>query len=197
VAQRSLARLFEDVDVIMTPTISVGAPSYAELDTVGLARQMQTLFTGYWDAVGNPVLAFPMGFTAAGLPLSAQIAGRPFAEDTLVRVADAYQQQTDWHLRTPAPESSPADRHPETAAEHGDSASASALPAKAHSGCVDSILTAAGLLEVAPDERDAFAAAYAGSRAELEAMYALPETRYEVPALVFQAAPKLSQWGER
>jgi hypothetical protein len=42
-----------------------------------------------------------MGFTADGLPLGMQIIGRPMAEATVLRVADAFQQQTDWHLRTP------------------------------------------------------------------------------------------------
>jgi len=41
----------------------------------------------------------PMGFTAGGLPLSLQLAGRPFEEATLVHVGDAYQSVTDWHLR--------------------------------------------------------------------------------------------------
>jgi aspartyl-tRNA(Asn)/glutamyl-tRNA(Gln) amidotransferase subunit A len=40
-----------------------------------------------------------MGFTAGGLPLSLQLAGRPFEEATLVRTGDAYQSVTDWHLR--------------------------------------------------------------------------------------------------
>ena len=38
------------------------------------------VFTSYWDAVGTPALVVPMGFTATGLPLSLQIAGRAFDE---------------------------------------------------------------------------------------------------------------------
>lgn len=98
--QRKLAALFADVDVIVTPTAATGAPTYEELDRIGIGRRFGTIFTSYWDAVGNPVLVVPMGFTAAGLPLSLQLAGRPFAESTLVAVGDAYQGATDWHLRT-------------------------------------------------------------------------------------------------
>jgi aspartyl-tRNA(Asn)/glutamyl-tRNA(Gln) amidotransferase subunit A len=62
---------------------------------------MGTVHTSYWDAVGNPVLVVPMGFTEGGLPLSLQLAGRPFEEALLVQAGDAFQQATDWHLRVP------------------------------------------------------------------------------------------------
>jgi aspartyl-tRNA(Asn)/glutamyl-tRNA(Gln) amidotransferase subunit A len=100
VAQRQLAVLFGDVDVIVTPTTATGAPSYEELDSRGIGPVFPTLFLAYWNAVGNPVLVVPMGFSATGMPLSLQLAGRPFAESTLVNVADTYQAETDWHLRT-------------------------------------------------------------------------------------------------
>jgi aspartyl-tRNA(Asn)/glutamyl-tRNA(Gln) amidotransferase subunit A len=101
VAQRLLAALLDDVDVIVTPTAATGAPSYEEVDSIGIGRRFGTIFTPYWDAVGNPVLVVPMGFAAGGLPLSLQLAGRPFAEASLIDVGDAYQGATDWHLRTP------------------------------------------------------------------------------------------------
>ncbi len=101
VAQRSLAALFADVDAIATPTASTGAPTYEELERRGVMRPLGTLYTPYWDAVGNPALVVPMGFTGAGLPLSLQLAARPFEETLLVQLGDAYQQATDWHLRVP------------------------------------------------------------------------------------------------
>jgi aspartyl-tRNA(Asn)/glutamyl-tRNA(Gln) amidotransferase subunit A len=52
---------------------------------------------------GLPALAIPCGFSRAeGLPLSLQIAAAPFAEPTVLRIAHAYQQATDWHRRHPA-----------------------------------------------------------------------------------------------
>ena len=42
-----------------------------------------------------------MGVAENGLPLSLQIAGRPFQEGLVLRAGDAFQQATDWHLRVP------------------------------------------------------------------------------------------------
>jgi aspartyl-tRNA(Asn)/glutamyl-tRNA(Gln) amidotransferase subunit A len=51
---------------------------------------------------GLPAIAIPCGFSKAeGLPLSLQIAAAPFAEATVLRIAHAYQQATDWHKRHP------------------------------------------------------------------------------------------------
>jgi aspartyl-tRNA(Asn)/glutamyl-tRNA(Gln) amidotransferase subunit A len=102
-AQLALGRLFEQIDVVVCPTISVGAPPLAGfLDgTDDVMALFSFIHTGYWDSVGNPVLALPMGETAAGMPLSLQIAGRPFEEATILRAGAAFQGRTDHHLRVP------------------------------------------------------------------------------------------------
>jgi aspartyl-tRNA(Asn)/glutamyl-tRNA(Gln) amidotransferase subunit A len=104
-AQLALGRLFGGLDAVVTPTTSVGAPALAGyLD--GTQDVLGSLFshihTGYWDSVGNPVLALPMGVTAAGLPLSLQVAARPFDEATALRVGTAFQSRTAHHRRLPA-----------------------------------------------------------------------------------------------
>ncbi|MGA4538869.1 amidase [Uniformispora flossi] len=101
VAQKALAELYRDVDLVLTPTCSIGAPALDDLNTLIGGPRGTALHTAYWDSVGNPVLSLPMGFTADGLPLGMQLAGRPFDEATVLRAGDAYQQHTDWHLRTP------------------------------------------------------------------------------------------------
>jgi aspartyl-tRNA(Asn)/glutamyl-tRNA(Gln) amidotransferase subunit A len=100
--QRALAALFADFDVVAMPLATTGAPTYEQIETTGVAGLFATVYTPYWDAVGNPVLVVPMGFTASGLPLSLQLAAAPFEEALLVQVGDAYQRTTDWHLRVPA-----------------------------------------------------------------------------------------------
>ncbi|MFI5609537.1 amidase [Amycolatopsis sp. NPDC051903] len=105
VAQDAIGRLFHTVDVVVSPTAAVGAPAFDSLvgadGTVDVGALFSVVFTPYWDSVGNPVLAVPMGFTAAGLPLSMQLAGRAFDEATVLRAGAAFQRATDWHLRTP------------------------------------------------------------------------------------------------
>lgn len=107
VAQRAVDALFADVDVIVCPTASVGAPPFDALaDAAGHqdhAGVFGKVHTPYWNGLANPVLAVPMGVTGAGLPLSLQIAGPVADEATVLRVGDAYQERTDWHRRAPDP----------------------------------------------------------------------------------------------
>ncbi|MCE0768200.1 amidase [Pseudonocardia kujensis] len=102
--QLALGRLFAEIDVVVCPTLSVGAPALQDyLDGTADVMDLFThIHTGYWDSVGNPVLALPMGQTAGGMPLSLQIAGRPFEEATLLRAGAAFQTATDHHLKVPA-----------------------------------------------------------------------------------------------
>jgi aspartyl-tRNA(Asn)/glutamyl-tRNA(Gln) amidotransferase subunit A len=102
VAQRSLGELFTTVDVVVGPTAAGGAIGYDDDDRlVAIDQLVRGIFTPYWNATGSPALVVPMGFTRAGLPLSLQLAGRPFEEALLFRVGDAYQRATDWHRRVP------------------------------------------------------------------------------------------------
>ncbi|HEY6760392.1 MAG TPA: amidase [Baekduia sp.] len=101
VAQRALGALFAEVDVIVAPAASKAAPTYDEVVSGGAMGVYERVHTTYWNAVGNPAMVVPMGFNAGGLPLGLQLAARPFDEALLVRVGDAYQRATDWHLRVP------------------------------------------------------------------------------------------------
>jgi aspartyl-tRNA(Asn)/glutamyl-tRNA(Gln) amidotransferase subunit A len=100
VAQHRMQELFEQVDLVAMPTIGLAAPRVDEL-AAGRVDLISMLFTSYWNALGLPAMALPMGFQADGLPLSLQLAGRPFAEATVLRAGDAYQRATEWHLQLP------------------------------------------------------------------------------------------------
>lgn len=58
--------------------------------------------TAPFNVTGGPALVQCIGFTATGLPLSMQLAGRPFDEATVLRVGDAYERATPWRQRRPA-----------------------------------------------------------------------------------------------
>jgi aspartyl-tRNA(Asn)/glutamyl-tRNA(Gln) amidotransferase subunit A len=98
IGQRQLAGVLGDVDLIVTPTAGITAPLLDSPSDV--ASSFGKIHTLYWDAVGNPVLAVPIGF-AGGLPVSMQMAAAPFAETTLLGAAHRYQRATDWHLQVP------------------------------------------------------------------------------------------------
>jgi aspartyl-tRNA(Asn)/glutamyl-tRNA(Gln) amidotransferase subunit A len=87
------------VDLLATPTSPKPAPTFATMwDTsLGFPRSNTPPF----NLSGLPALALPCGFASVGLPLSLQLAGRPFDEATVLRAGHAYQQATDWHRRRP------------------------------------------------------------------------------------------------
>jgi aspartyl-tRNA(Asn)/glutamyl-tRNA(Gln) amidotransferase subunit A len=102
VGQRALSALFEQVDVIVTPMSSAGALPLSDMDAVVRGtRSFGPVHTQYWNAMPGPVLVAPMGFTADGMPLGLQMAGRAFDEARVLQVADAFQQVTAWHLAVP------------------------------------------------------------------------------------------------
>jgi aspartyl-tRNA(Asn)/glutamyl-tRNA(Gln) amidotransferase subunit A len=92
-----LADLYETVDLVVTPTATTGAPALEGLGYEFIAH----IHTPYWNAVGNPVLALPIGLTGGGLPLSMQLCGRPYEDALVLRAGDAFQRLTDHHLALP------------------------------------------------------------------------------------------------
>lgn len=94
-----MAAALRDVDVLATPTTPRPATPFAVAHDpeFGFPRSNMLPF----NATGLPALAVPCGFSAAGLPLSLQLSGRPFEESTVLRLGHAYQQATTWHARRP------------------------------------------------------------------------------------------------
>ena len=96
----------EEVDVFVLPTLPVVAqPIGATRVAIGgqdlAVIDILTRCVSPFNATHLPALSVPCGFTAAGLPIGLQIAGRPFDEATVLRVGHAYEQATEWHLRRP------------------------------------------------------------------------------------------------
>ncbi len=98
-------KLFDDVDVLVTPTTPVPAPTIAGLKhNPDLLRPCEILLlrnTRPANVWGLPAISVPCGFTGAGLPIGLQIIGPPWGEERVLQLAYAYEQATDWHKRTP------------------------------------------------------------------------------------------------
>ena len=104
-ARREIDRVFEHVDLLVTPTTPIPAPTLAELeqDPEQLRpRELQLLRnTRPFNVWGLPAISIPCGFTSRGLPIGMQIAGPHWQEARVLQLAHAYEQATPWHERQP------------------------------------------------------------------------------------------------
>ncbi len=100
--KQGLATLFQDVDLILTPTTPLTAIPIADGDAWP-ARRAQLLLrnTSPYNTAGVPVISVPCGFSSEGLPIGLSLAGAAWQEGPVLRAAYAYQQVTDWHKRRP------------------------------------------------------------------------------------------------
>ena len=96
---REFAEVLKGVDVLVTPTMTQPAAPFEGYDTMSIARGPS--FTAPFNFTGMPAISVPAGFTADGLPVGMQIAGRPFDEPTVLRAAYTYQQRARWFDRRP------------------------------------------------------------------------------------------------
>ncbi|WP_442580764.1 amidase [Mesorhizobium sp. ASY16-5R] len=99
-----LAAAFEDVDLMLIPTMTTPTPTLPELEAFGADDDVllqMIRYTAPFDLAGNPTIVLPAGFSGANVPISLQLVGRHLGEDLLCAAGHAFQQATDWHLRRP------------------------------------------------------------------------------------------------
>jgi amidase len=102
-------RIFDDVDVVMTPALAWPPAEVGRWDGRGALRTLFgpsgvgafTPFTPPWNGTGNPAAAVPAGFSAGGLPLAVQLVGRRGDEWTLLALAAQLEAETGWPERVP------------------------------------------------------------------------------------------------
>jgi len=95
-------------DLVATPSLRSRVPTRAETDVDANPENWDRLMalsanTRPFNYLGLPTISIPAGFDDRGLPIGLQLAARPFGEARLLRVADAFQRETDWHKRNPLP----------------------------------------------------------------------------------------------
>ena len=100
--RKAVAAVFDDVDVLVTPTlvelpVSIEAAMASPLEATATLIRNTAPFNGY----GTPAITVPCGFSREGLPIGLQLCGRALGEVDVLALAHAYEQATDWHERTP------------------------------------------------------------------------------------------------
>jgi aspartyl-tRNA(Asn)/glutamyl-tRNA(Gln) amidotransferase subunit A len=92
---------FKGIDVIVTPTSPTPAFRIGEKVEDPLQMYLSDIFTISVNLAGVPAISIPCGFSSINLPIGLQLIGRHFDEETILKVAYAYEQSTEWHKRKP------------------------------------------------------------------------------------------------
>ena len=104
---KRMREIMGHIDLLATPTTAAPAPTIGEtLTTVSghpvPTRETLLRLTRIFNLNGPPAISLPSGFSSGGLPIGLQFVGKPFDDGLVLRVAHAYQQVTDWHVRRPS-----------------------------------------------------------------------------------------------
>ena len=101
----AIRKIFDEVDVLLTPTVPIPPPAIADLrehpDDLRPQELIMLRNTRPFNVWGIPTISVPCGFTKDGLPIGLQLAAAPWREDVVLQVAHAYEQATEWHKRMP------------------------------------------------------------------------------------------------
>ena len=101
-----MAEAMTNVDVLVTPTVPVQTPTLADVrpappSPAPTAGREFPIFTGVFDVTGQPSVSLNCGFTTDGMPIGLMLSGKTYDDATVLGVANAYQQITDWTARVP------------------------------------------------------------------------------------------------
>jgi len=110
--KQEFEQAFEKYDALVTPTSPTVPFKLGEKLEDPMQMYLSDICTLPINIAGIPAISIPAGFaedpssslrsrSGQGLPIGMQIMGKPFSEETLLRIAFAYEQATDWHKRKP------------------------------------------------------------------------------------------------
>jgi len=100
---RKANRVFDEVDVLLTPAIAHRPARVGRLDGVGTVRAAlrampSIAYAALWNVAGNPAASLPCGTAADGLPVAVQLVGRTDDEATLFSLSAQLEQARPWPL---------------------------------------------------------------------------------------------------
>ncbi len=93
--------VFKKVDVLLTPTAPSPAFKIGEKTQNPLEMYLSDIYTISANLAGIPAISVPCGFSKNNLPVGLQFLAKPFGEDTLFKVAHAFEQSTEFHKKQP------------------------------------------------------------------------------------------------
>lgn len=99
--KKDFEEVFKEHQVIITPTSPTPAFKIGEKIDDPLKMYLSDIYTISVNLAGLPAISIPCGFTRKGLPIGLQIIGKPFDEETILRVAYTFEQNTPYHLQEP------------------------------------------------------------------------------------------------
>lgn len=99
--RHEFTQAFADVDVLVMPVHPAPAFKFGAFVDNKLQLDLQDYFTCAMNLAGITALSLPCGMSKENLPIGFQIVGPDLSEELLFQVGHAYQQQTDWHTKTP------------------------------------------------------------------------------------------------
>ena len=104
-SRHDIQEIFEDVDVLLTPTVPIPPPEIADLgehpENLRPRELIMLRNTRPFNVWGIPTISIPCGFTKNGLPIGLQLASAPWRGIVLLQAAHAYEQATAWHKQRP------------------------------------------------------------------------------------------------
>jgi len=99
--RQDFEEVFQSHDAVVTPVSPTVAFKIGEKMDDPLKMYLSDIFTISANLAGIPGISIPCGYSREGLPIGLQILTKAFDETTLLRVAYAYEQSTNWHKREP------------------------------------------------------------------------------------------------
>ncbi|MAE10865.1 MAG: Asp-tRNA(Asn)/Glu-tRNA(Gln) amidotransferase GatCAB subunit A [Dehalococcoidales bacterium] len=98
--RREFDEVFEKFDALVTPTSPSVPFKIGEKTNDPLQMYLSDVCTLPINIAGVPAISIPGGF-AGGLPVGMQIIAKPFAEETILKIAHVFQEATEWHKMRP------------------------------------------------------------------------------------------------
>jgi len=97
---RLRSRIFEEFDILVTPTLPIEPPPILGTDSVQAAGEL-TKFTSAFNLAGLPAISIPCGLSRNGLPIGLQLVAGHWKESYLLSAAHSYEEATEWKNKKP------------------------------------------------------------------------------------------------